>query len=74
MSKEASLFAKIWEYKPLQISSAMCKRSAAIDEFSRTMPEAIKILSLRNQIHFHMHTPVFPQDLIIQKVEKTILH
>jgi hypothetical protein len=74
MSKEASLFAKIWEYNPLQISSAMCKRSAAIDEFSRTTPEAIKILSFRNQIHFRMHTPVLPQDLIIQKALKTVLH
>jgi hypothetical protein len=73
MSKEASFAAKIWEYKPLQISSAMCTSSAAIDEFSRTPPEAIKILSLRNQIHFRMHTPVLPQGLIIKKALKTVL-
>jgi hypothetical protein len=74
MRKEALLFAKIWEYKPLQISSAMSTSSAAIDEFSRKTPEAIKILRFRNQIHFHTHTPVLPQDLIIQKALKTILH
>jgi hypothetical protein len=73
MSKQASLFAKIWEYKPLQISSATSKRSAAIDEFSRTTPEAIKIVSFTNRIHFPMHTPVLPQDLIIQKALKTIV-
>jgi len=57
MSKEALLFAKIWEYKPLQISSAMSKRSTTIDEFSRTTPEAIKILSLRKPNTFsHAHS------------------
>jgi hypothetical protein len=74
MSKEASFFFKIWEYKHLQICSAVSNRSAAIDEFSRTTPEAIKILSFRNQINVRMHTPVLPQDLIIEKAMKTILH
>jgi hypothetical protein len=74
MSKERSFFAKIWEYKPSQIYSAICKRSAAIDEFSRTTPEAIKIIGFTNRIHFRTHTPVLPQDLIIHKALKSILH
>jgi hypothetical protein len=52
----------------------MSQRSAAIDEFSKTTPEAIQILSFSNQIHFRMHTPVLPQDLLVQKAMKTILH
>jgi len=74
MSKEALLFAKIWEYNFLHVYSVNSTSSSAIDEFSRTTPEAIKILSFSNQIHFHMHPPVLPQGLMIQKALKTILH
>jgi hypothetical protein len=42
MSKGALLFAKIWEYKSLQIPRA-CVRTAAIQEFQEIAAKGLKI-------------------------------